>query len=78
MKLSAPLYHLKRKARLLSRSENIPLHQALDRVARQEGFDGWSLLAANRRQPRLPQNCLRGWPPATSCWLARARARVKP
>ena len=46
MKLSAPLYHLKRKAKLLSRSENIPLHAALDRIARQEGFTGWSLLAA--------------------------------
>ena len=46
MKLSAPLYHLKRKARLLSRAENIPLHEALDRVARREGFGGWSLLAA--------------------------------
>jgi len=46
MKLSAPLYHLKRKARLLSRAENIPLHEALDRMARQEGFGGWSLLAA--------------------------------
>lgn len=46
MKLSAPLYHLKRKAKLLSRAENIPLHQALDRIARQQGFAGWSLLAA--------------------------------
>ena len=46
MKLSAPLYHLKRKAKLLSRAENIQLHAALDRVARQEGFGGWSLLAA--------------------------------
>ncbi len=46
MKLSAPLYHLKRKAKLLSRAENIPLHDALDRIARQEGFAGWSLLAA--------------------------------
>ena len=46
MKLSAPLYHLKRKAKLLSRAENIPLHEALDRIARQEGFSGWSLLAA--------------------------------
>jgi replicative DNA helicase len=46
MKLSAPLYHLKRKARLLSRAENIPLHEALDRIARQQGFAGWSLLAA--------------------------------
>lgn len=46
MKLSAPLYHLKRKARLLSRTEKIPLHAALDRIARQEGYGGWSLLAA--------------------------------
>ena len=46
MKLSAPLYHLKRKAKLLSRAENIPLHAALERVARQEGFVGWSLLVA--------------------------------
>ena len=46
MKLSAPLYHLKRNAKLLSRAENIPLHEALDRIARQEGFSGWSLLAA--------------------------------
>ena len=46
MQLSAPLYHLKRKAKLLSRAKNIPLHEALDRVARQEGFSAWSLLAA--------------------------------
>lgn len=46
MKLSAPLYYLKRQARLLSRAENIPLHVALDRIAQQEGFAGWSLLAA--------------------------------
>ena len=46
MKLSAPLYHLKRKAKLLSRAEKIPLHEALDRIAEREGFSGWSLLAA--------------------------------
>jgi hypothetical protein len=46
LKLSAPLYRLKRKARLLSCSENIPLHAGLDRIARQEGFGSWSLLAA--------------------------------
>src|SRR5690606_14490410 len=46
MKLSAPIYHLKRKARLLSREENIPLHEALDRIALQEGYSSWSLLAA--------------------------------
>jgi replicative DNA helicase len=46
MKLSAPVYRLKRKAKLLSREESIPLHDALDRVAAQEGFTGWSLLAS--------------------------------
>jgi replicative DNA helicase len=46
MKLSQPLYRLKRKARLLSREKNIPLHEALDRTAAQEGFRAWSLLAA--------------------------------
>jgi len=46
MQLSAPIYHLKRKGKLLSRGDNIPLHEALNRIAVQEGFDGWSLLAA--------------------------------
>lgn len=46
MKLSAPVYHLKRKAKALAREENIPLHEALDRLARQEGCKDWSLLAA--------------------------------
>jgi len=46
MKLSAPIYHLKRKAKRLSRDEGIPLHDALDRVATGEGFSAWSMLAA--------------------------------
>ncbi|MFS8114426.1 DNA helicase [Rhizobium jaguaris] len=46
MRLSSPIYRLKRKARLMSREENIPLHEALDRIAAEEGFRGWSLLAA--------------------------------
>jgi hypothetical protein len=46
MRLSAPIHHLKRKARLLSRSEQIPLHAALDRVAAEEGFVAWSLLVS--------------------------------
>jgi replicative DNA helicase len=46
MKLSAPIYHLKRKAKLLSREKKIPLHEALDHIAEKEGFGGWSLLAA--------------------------------
>ncbi|RYE33990.1 MAG: DNA helicase [Hyphomicrobiales bacterium] len=46
MTLSAPIHQLKRKARLLSRAERIPLHAALDRIAAQEGYRSWSLLAA--------------------------------
>ncbi len=46
MRLSAPVYQLKRRAKLLARQEKIALHAALDRIARDEGFAGWSLLAA--------------------------------
>ena len=46
MKLSAPIYCLKHQARILSRTEDIPLHEALDRIAAKEGFPRWSLLAA--------------------------------
>ena len=46
MKLSAPVYHLKRQAKRISRSEKIPLHAALDRIAAKEGENGWSALAA--------------------------------
>ncbi len=46
MKLSAPVYRLKRNARLMARAKHIPLHQALDHIARQEGHESWSLLAA--------------------------------
>ena len=46
MKLSAPIYHLKRKAKRLSREKGIPLHEALDRIAATQGFGAWSLLAA--------------------------------
>jgi hypothetical protein len=46
MKLSAPVYHLKRRAKLLSRKEKIPLHEALGRIALKEGFGSWGLLIA--------------------------------
>ncbi|MBO1038317.1 DNA helicase [Brucella pituitosa] len=44
MKLSAPIYHLKRRAKLMARDESIPLHSALDRIAKREGFKSWSTL----------------------------------
>lgn len=46
MNLSAPIYRLKRDAKLLSRQSGIPLNEALNRVAEIEGFSTWSLLAA--------------------------------
>lgn len=64
MKLSAPIFRLKRRARLLSREVQMPLHQALDQVAREEGYDSWSLLAARHAAPttgkRLIDVCRRG------------------
>ncbi|MGK9171237.1 replicative DNA helicase [Inquilinus limosus] len=63
MTLSAPIFHLKRKAKLLSRAANIPLHEALNRIAVQEGYSGWSLLAAKQ---------------AASSSAARLFARLKP
>ncbi|WP_104662800.1 DNA helicase [Ensifer adhaerens] len=47
MTLSAPIYHLKREAKRLSRELRIPLHEALDRIAAREGRASWSLLAAS-------------------------------
>ncbi|MGJ7579675.1 DNA helicase [Variovorax sp. RHLX14] len=46
MKLSVPVHRLKRLAKELSRGDKIPLHAALDRIAQEEGFATWSLLAS--------------------------------
>jgi replicative DNA helicase len=46
MKLSAPLFQLKRRAKLMARDKCLPLHEALDRIAREEGFARWSLLSS--------------------------------
>ena len=46
MRLSVPIYQLKRRAKLLARAEKVPLHEAQDRIARKEGFRAWSALSA--------------------------------
>lgn len=46
MRMTAPIYQLKRRAKLLARDEKIALHVALDRIARREGFARWSLLSS--------------------------------
>lgn len=48
MHLSAPVYRLKRKARLTARATGLPLHEALNRTAVEEGFQSWSHLVASR------------------------------
>lgn len=50
MKLSAPVYRLRRNARNLARREKISLSRALDRIATAEGFGSWNLLAAFHRR----------------------------
>ncbi|MEM7172980.1 MAG: DNA helicase [Pseudomonadota bacterium] len=60
MKLSIPLYRLKRQAKVLARSEGIPHHQALDRIAKAQGFGKWSLLAKWERD-RGPSQRLIDW-----------------
>lgn len=59
MKLSAPIYRLKREAKLKSRSEGIPLHEALDQVARVEGFSSWSLLSSRLAEEKPARSVFR-------------------
>lgn len=47
MRLSSPIYKLKRQAKLLARDNDIRLHEALNQIARKEGFKNWSHLASN-------------------------------
>ncbi len=58
MKFTAPIFILKQHAKALSRKENIPLHQALDRIASREGFKAWSLLAAKATSERASEKFL--------------------
>ena len=51
MKLSAPIFQLKRRAKLMARNNSVPLNEALDHIARDEGFAKWSLLSASMSSP---------------------------
>ncbi|WP_299842431.1 DNA helicase [uncultured Roseovarius sp.] len=70
MHLSAPIYKLKRNAKLLAREKSIPLHQALDRVAVIEGFRGWSHLVSRASQPDPAATILAGLHPGDMVLLA--------
>lgn len=53
MKLSAPIYILKNRAKALKRLNSISFAEALDRIAREEGYSTWSLLMT-KEENRLP------------------------
>jgi len=70
MKFSAPIYILKQQARAFARKGRIPLHEALDRIAKQEGFDNWSLLAAKWNTDKPDSSLLRHLRPGELVLLA--------
>ena len=47
-----PIYRLKQRARSLAKAQGIPLHEALDSVARAQGHTRWSALSAAHRARR--------------------------
>lgn len=77
MKLSAPIYQLKRRAKLMVRNGDVPLHQALDTIAREEGFARWSLLSAHAAAGPLSQTLLSQLEPGDLLLLAGRRGQGK-
>jgi replicative DNA helicase len=58
MKLSAPIFQLKRRAKLMARNNNVPLNEALDQIARGEGFARWSMLSSRMSSGPLSETIL--------------------
>jgi len=77
MKLSAPIFQLKRQAKKLARDQGLPLHDALDHIARQEGFTSWSLLAAKASGTRPSAEFLALLNPGDLALLAARPAQGK-
>ncbi len=65
MNLKTPVYGLKREAKQLARTESMPLNQALDHIARREGFASWSLLAARHAEQSPAQRVYAGLRPGS-------------
>ncbi len=74
MKLTRPIHVLKHRAKLLARELSIPLHVALDQVARNEGFRTWSHLSAQAAVPHDARNLFTQLEPGDLILLA-ARPR---
>mgnify|MGYP001198533894 CR=1 FL=1 len=49
MKLSAPIHVLKSQAQLLRRDQSISNTDALNLIAKREGYNSWSLLHSEHR-----------------------------
>lgn len=56
MRLSAPINELKRKAKLLRRDADITHSQALDAIAKQEGYANWSILIRKFEEHKFKPN----------------------
>lgn len=54
MQTSAPVFRLRYMAKRLAKQVDIPLHQALDQIAVQEGFQAWSHLVCNQPASSSP------------------------
>lgn len=59
MILSSPIYKLKRKAKLMARSESMRLHEALNAIAKEEGFRDWGHLASAYAKTTPAQDIIR-------------------
>jgi replicative DNA helicase len=55
MKLSAPIHKLRSQAKRLKTERQIPLFQAQNEVAREQGFSSWSLMMS-QQDDLLPKN----------------------
>ena len=51
MRLSSPIYKLKREAKTIAREQDLPRHRAVDQIAAREGFQSWSHLVIATTRP---------------------------
>lgn len=77
MHLSAPIFRLKRDAKLLARADGIPLHEAQDLVAQREGYRRWSHLAAQHAQRPIGARLLAALQPGDLAVLGGKRDHGK-
>lgn len=70
MNLSAPIYRLKRQAKLLARETSRPLNETLDEIARVEGFRSWSHLSSVAAQEPMAARLLNRFRPGEIVLMA--------